>query len=429
MMRQHINTTLARLQKIARIDMRYLVSGGFFLSLTQVCSAAIGLLMTVAFANFISPEAYGTYKYVLATYTLLAIAALPGVETAVMRSVAQGHERAFITGVLLKMKWSLLAGLASFIYALYNFHTGEETLGTLFVLVAVAIPFMETGSLYPSYFNAKKQYKLWSLLDIGGQVVSAVALFGVLYFSKSLILLTVAYLVPQVLIRVVLTYVVYSRIPKTATDDLGLKTYARSLTVFQILTRLIASIDQIILFHFLGPAAVAVFSIANAIPGRIKGVLKITGTLSFPKVVKRSGAEMFATMPRKMFLFGLVILLVCVVYVLLVPFVFTYVFPKYHDSIIYSQVLVFFTLSCITYPFSSFLFAHKKIQENYIIAVTSFGIKVLSLVIFVPLYGIWGAIIGILTSALTTVIFTFYFLYAGRNDQHLVAVPNQAVNK
>lgn len=415
-MKYHLNQVLTRLQKFTRMDVRYLFSGGFFLTLTQVSSAIIGLVLTIAFANLISPEMYGTYKYVLATYTLLAIAAFPGIETAMMRAIARGNEKAFKTAVILKMRWSLLAGVASLVYAFYNFSIGEETLGTLFVLVAIALPFMETGSLYPSYFNAKKQYKLWSIIDIIIQIISAICILAVLYFSKNIMFLMIAYLLPPVITRIILTYIVYKQVPDTATDDSDLSHYAQSLTVFQILTRLIASIDQIVLFHFLGPASVAIFSIANSIPGRIKGVLKISGTLAFPKFAKRTGEDMYKTMPRKMALFFVVILIICIGYAMTLPVLFTYLFPKYHASILFSQVLVFFNISCITYPFSSYLFAHKKIRENYILVVISFSAKLLSLVVFVPLYGIWGAVIGTLAAATTTILCTFYFVYAARHE-------------
>ena len=296
------------------------------------------------------------------------------------------------------------------------------------MLVAIALPFLETGTLYPAYFNAKRRYKLWAFVDIISQIISFVSILSILYFSDSLILLLIAYLVPQMITRLVLTYIVYRQIPKTATDDSEVLSYAKSLTVFQILTRLIASIDQIVLFHFLGPASVAIFSIANSIPGRIKGVLKITGTLAFPKLAKRTGFDVYTTLPRKMFLFGLVILVICICYVATIPLLFTYIFPKYQASILFSQVLVFFTITGITYPFSSYLFAHKKIKENYIIAISSFTIKLVSLVLFVPLYGIWGAVIGVLSAAVTTIVCTLYFLYTARTETQLVPVVDQSID-
>jgi O-antigen/teichoic acid export membrane protein len=428
-MKQQVNALLTKLQKFTRIDLRYLLSGGFFLSLNQVSSALIGLVMTIAFANLISPEAYGTYKYAIATYSLFALAALPGIDTAVLRAISKGHDKSFTAAVRLKAKWSLLGGIAALIYALYNFATDHEALGLLFVLIAVALPFMETGTLFTSYFNAKKLYKRWTLAEIAIQIFSGISLLTTLLISDNIVLLMAAYLLPYAIARVFLLFLIIPNINTETTEDTEMQKYSASVTIFQILSRLITSIDQIVLFHFIGPASVAIFSIANSIPTRIKGLLKITGTLAFPKLAQRSGADIYKTLPRKMFFFSLIILGICLAYVFIVPILFTYIFPKYHDSIAFSQVLVFFTLSGITYPFSSFLFAHMKIKENYILAVLSFLAKVVSLFILVPLYGIWGAVVSVLAAAGVTIGCTVYFLYAGRNEEPSVTVANDSINE
>lgn len=425
-MLKYFDNFLTKIQNLTRLDIRYLISGGSLLGLNQVTSALIGLGLTIAFANLVSPEVYGTYKYIIATYSLIAIATLPGVDVAVLRAVSQGYDRTFISGIRLKMKWGILGSIASLCYASYNFYIEEQTLGIIFVLVAIAVPFMETGALYTTYLNAKKEYRLWTIAEIITQIVSTVSLLTTVYFSQSLIALIIAYLLPYVILRSFFMYLVVKRVNRETQEDSDMRTYAQSITAFQILTRLIVSIDQIILFHFLGPASVAIFSIANAIPNRVKGLFRITGILAFPKLALRSGADVFQSLPRKMFLFSLLILSGCIIYILLVPLLFIYVFPQYAESTIYSQVLIFFTLSGITYPFSSFLFAHKKIKENYIYAISSFSVKIISLFIFVPLYGIWGAVISVLAAAFTTVICTFFFLYQGRNDTNLVTVSNDS---
>lgn len=419
-MKKQLNKLLSWTETFARVDIRYLLSGGFFLTLNQITSAIFGLVLTIAFANLVEPEVYGTYKYVLATYSLFTIVTLPGADTAILRAIAQGREYAFTAGIKLKAKWGLLGTMASIAYAAYNFSLHNTVLGNIFILVAIVIPFMETGTLYIAYFNAKKQYRLWTLAEIVTQTISTISLLTTMYLSTSLIVLMIAYFLPYVLARSILTYFVAKCIHQEYSNVSDVQTYARSVTVFQVLTKLITSADQIVLFHFLGPASVAIFSIASAIPNRIKSVFRITGTLAFPKLVNRTGTEMFTTMPRKMLLFGIAILGICISYAIVAPLFFTYIFPKYMHSVAFSQILVFSTISSITYPFSSFLFAQKKIKENYVFAVTSFTVKISSLVLLVPLYGIWGAVFGTLAAAFATILCAFYYLYKGRND----SVPN-----
>ena len=130
----------APLERFLKIDLRYTVSGGFFLTLTQITSAVGALGLTIAFANLLPVETYGTYRYVLAVYGLLAIASLPGIDTAVLQSVSQGYDSAFKTGVFAKLRWGLLGTLASLCYAGYLYWSGSYIMSSIFVLVGIALP-------------------------------------------------------------------------------------------------------------------------------------------------------------------------------------------------------------------------------------------------------------------------------------------------
>lgn len=409
-----LRTLFRRLENLLRIDLRYAISGGFFLTATQVSSAVVALGLTIAFANLLPVETYGMYRYVISVYGLLTIAALPGIDTAIIQAVSNGNDAAFGEGLRAKLRWGLLGTGAALILAGYEFYTGSEVLGKVFILAAIALPFMESFSVYSAFLNGKKRYKEWAGIDIMTQVVSGASLVFSMLYSKSLFSLMVAYFVPYIVMRIGASFYVRRRLVENTNSDKGLFIYGRSMTLFQIISRLISSIDQIVLYHFLGPIQVAIFALATAVPNRVQSVLRITGTLAFPKFANRTAQEITHSLPRKMFLFGLGILVVCGVYILAAPLMFTYIFPKYLPSLHFSQVAIFYTLSSITYPFGSYLFAHKKVQENYLIAVGSFIPKFLCLIILVPRIGVWGAIIGLVATSLATIGISIYLLIRDR---------------
>ncbi len=417
---------LARLERLFRIDMRYAASGGFFLSLTQVSSAFFGIILTTAFANLLPVATYGTYKYILAVYAVLAIAALPGIDTAVLQSVSRGYDRAFVEGLRLKMKWGLLGTAGAIAFAAYQYAQGSVIIATLFVIAGLALPFFESFSLYYAYFNAKKLYRPWAAADILGQCISITVLIATIFFTKNIIALLVAYFVPYIVARALVTWWLLRRYTMNDAHDEHFRTYGKSLTVFQIITRAISSADQIVLYHFLGPAQVAIYSLATAVPTRLQGLFRISGMLAFPKFATRTGSEIARTLPRKMLLFALVILAACALYILVAPYLFAFLFPKYMPSLIFSQVVVLYTLSAVTYPFSSYLNAHKKLKDNYIMAITSFIVKIACLVVFVPLYGIWGAVIGLLATSAVTIVIASWLLYKARNESEPVEVREEA---
>jgi len=414
---------LAWAEKKLGIDMKYTLSGGFFLTLIQVTSAIVGLGLTIAFANLLPVATYGTYRYVLAAYSLLAIAALPGIDTAVLQAISQGKEGAWKAGVRAKLKWGLLGTAASLGFAAYEYAQDSHVLGLIFIVVAIAIPFMESFSLYSAFLNGKKLFAPWAVTEILTQIFSSVVLVATMFFTKNIVLLMVGYFLPYVIARIIITIYLTRVYKPNDLLDSHMFSYGRSMTIFQIMSRIISSADQIVLYHFLGPAQVAIFSLATAVPNRVQSVFRISGTLAFPKFAQRTPKEIAQTLPKKMLLFVLGILVICGVYIVLAPFMFKYIFPKYLPSLVYSQVAIFYTLSAITYPFSSYLSAHKKVRDNYIVALGAFIPKILCLAILVPLIGVWGAIAGLLVTSFMTITLSAYVIFRDGRENTSTGSP------
>lgn len=410
----YFTRAFGRLENILKIDLRYALTGGVFLTVTQVVSAVGALVLTIAYANLLPVETYGTYRYILAVYALLAIAALPGFDTAVSQSVALGYDSALRTGISAKFRWGLLGALASFVYAGYFYASGSFLMGHIFILIGIVLPIMESFALFTSFLNAKRLFKHSAVIDILTQAVSIASLVTTIFLTKNILILLVAYFAPYAAARILATLYVQRRHVRESSTDPGLFKYARSMTFFQILSRLISSADQIVLFHFLGPAQVAIFSLATAIPNRIQSLFRISGTLAFPKFATRTAKEIASSLPRKMMLFALLILSICLVYIAAAPLLFTHIFPQYLPSLVYSQAVVFYTLSSITYPFGSYLMAHKKVRDTYVMAIAGFVTKILCLVGLVPFFGIWGAVLGLLATSSTNILLTLWFIYRER---------------
>lgn len=402
-----LRSALNSLGKFLNIDLLYAARGGFYLSLSQVISALVGFVLAIAFANLLEPSVYGTYRYILSAYTLLSLIALPGMDVAVMRATSRGDEGSLQEGYEQKMRWGFIGTFVACGVGAYYVMQGSHVLAALFLIVGIMLPFMESAETLLAFFNGTRAFRPWMFTETSTQIASAFVLIGTMLITKNILLIVMAYFLPYILIRTVV-YLHYKRNLKRGAENL--MPYARSMSIFQILNTAGSSLDQIVLYHILGPVQVAIFSLAMAVPTRLQSLLKISGTLAFPKYANREPGSIVRSMLRKMAIFGVSIFIICVVYIVLAPFVFTVVFPKYAASIPYSQVLILLTLSAVTYPFSSYLLAHQKVVENYIYAGVSLALKIATLAIFVPLIGIWGAVLSVLVSALSAVLVTLFFL-------------------
>lgn len=401
-------------EKYTKTDMVYLTKGSFWLNSGQVLSAIFGFGLTIVFANMVEPATYGIYRYVLSVYSIFIIFSLPGADSSATRSVSQGFEGTLTQAMRSKLNWSVLGSIISFTFASYQYSKDNIELFTIFVLIAIFLPFMEGFSPYIAYLNGKKLFKEWTLIDTLTQGVAFITTLLVATLTDNLITLISAYFVPNIIARIIATSFVKKNYVSNTNTDQSFLEYSKSLTLLQAMSKIMGSIDQIVVFSLAGPVQVAMFSLAYAIPSRIQSMFRSTGILAFPKFAEKSDQEILRELPKKMFLMGGAIILVCIIYYFISPLVFSYLFPKYLPSLPYSRVIILFTLSAITYPFASFLLAHKKIKESYFINVTNLSVKIIILAICVPLYGVWGAVWSVIGSSFSTIIISFVLIYKMR---------------
>src|SRR3989344_6653654 len=90
--RQKVYRLLRWSEKYTKADMVYLVHGNFWLITGRAIAVGSGVLLTVAFANLLSPTDFGTYKYILAIAGFIGAFSLGGLSGAVTRAVARGKE-------------------------------------------------------------------------------------------------------------------------------------------------------------------------------------------------------------------------------------------------------------------------------------------------------------------------------------------------
>src|SRR3989338_6258286 len=102
-------------EKWLKTDMVYLTKGGFWLTAGQLFSSLSAFLLSIAFANLLPRETYGTYKYVLSIASLLSIPTLSGMTTSLAQAVAGCYDGSFIPALKARIKWGLFGALASLI--------------------------------------------------------------------------------------------------------------------------------------------------------------------------------------------------------------------------------------------------------------------------------------------------------------------------
>lgn len=380
-------------ERYAKTDMVYLMKGGFWLLAGQAIAVVFSLVLAVAFGHFTSQDTYGNYKYALSLAGLLSVLSLSGMTTAITQSVSKGYEGVLGQGFRLNLKWSALVPIASACVALYYLLWQHNPFVAFSLcIVGVSTPLLNSFSLYDSYLVGKKEFKRDTIYGMCETIFSTLCIIGALLFTTRAIMFVIVYFVAN-LTSTAFFYFQTMRLARNRETDPGLLRYSTHLSIMNVIATIADKIDSIAIFTFLGPASLAAYTYAIAIPEQLKVLIKMVVPLSMPKFAERPFAEIRRSIWGRVGYLALATALFIVVYVICAPLLFRILFPIYIDSIPYSQwysVSLIFTV--VVAPLLSAFQAHKKTRAIYITNNVGSIVLIISLPLLTYHFGIAGAI-------------------------------------
>lgn len=336
--KMHTHHLLRKSEKYFKTDMVYLARGSFWLGAGQIVSSVAIFSLAIAFANLIPQETYGTYKYVLSITGLLTILTLRGMDSAVLQSVARNFEGVLIPALKTKIKWGLLSAISSISIAIYYYINGNNTLAISFLIASGFLPFMDSFGIYNALLNGKKLFHLSATYAALSQIGSAVAMAVSLFFTKNLFIILFVYFASWTIFRFVFFVTTIKKFPPNNNIDPETVPYGKHSSIINIFDAIIGSVDGLLIFHYLGPINLALYSFALAPVAQIRGLLNNIPTLAIPKLSTRSALEIEGVLKTRIFM--LFVLGVCIsfAYILAAPYIYQIFFPKYLDSVFSSQL-------------------------------------------------------------------------------------------
>lgn len=331
-------------QKYTKIDMLYLVKGSFWFGSGQVFSSAATFTLAIAFANFIEQETYGTYKYILSITGILTVLSLRGMDSAVLQSVTRNFEGVLIPALKTKIRWGFLSALASVCIALYYYINGNNTISISFLIVSGFLPFIDSFGIYSSFLNGKKLFHVTVIYKTIIQLVSTTLMIAGLILTKNLFVIILIYFASLTFSNLLFFIITLKKYPPNAKYDANIIPYGKHSSVINIFDALITSIDGLLIFHYLGPINLAIYSFALAPISQIRGLLSNIATIALPKLAVRSSLETNTVLKKRIFLLFILGASFSFIYTIIAPYIYSIFFPKYIDSVFSSQL---FSLSII----------------------------------------------------------------------------------
>ncbi|MFH1226162.1 MAG: oligosaccharide flippase family protein [bacterium] len=406
--KEKITTLLRQSQKYTRTDNVYLFKYGSYLTLGDLVSLASAFVLSLVFARWLPKEVFGQYQYLLAIFTILAICSLEGMNNAIIQGVARGLEGAFGQGLRIRLKWGLLGSLAALGVGFYFWLQNNTTFALALLIIAFFLPFFKAGETFQSYLTGKKLFGQRAAYTATIQVLASIAIVMAIFLTRNLLVLILTYFAAYCLLRLIATFWLIKKMRPNRAVDPQVLNYGKHLSLMGVLNIIAGQIDKILLFFFLGPTQLAIYSFASLPIQYLRGPLQNIQELAWPQLATRSGEEIKKTLPKKLLKSCVLILLLIGAYVMAAPFFYKLFYPQYADAIPYSQVLSF---NLLVFPMSMMtlaLAAKMKTKELYQSSIINPLAKIILFLIFVPLYGIWGVVIAIL---LNQVLYFFLATY------------------
>lgn len=381
-------------EKYTKTDMVYLVHGSAWSVAAQISTAAASFALAVAVSRFVSKDAYGIYKYVLSAIAILSTFSLNSIGTAVLQSVAGGHDGALQEGFWQNIRWSALVFAGSLALAIYYFLLHNPILALGILISGCASPFLVSANLAGSFLAGKKDFARQAIyFGIYGSCIPLLSLVAAVFVSQNPLWLVIVYSITNVgssLYFYKRTLAIYN--PDSVKKDPLMMRYGKHLSLIGILGGIAGNLDQVLIFHYVGAAELAIYNFSTAILDQIGGPLKNISTMTIARFAGHSDENIRKNIWNKVWWWFVLGLFIIAVYIPLAPFIYKILFSGYTDAVPYSQVYALSMIALIFSPFGAYLTAKKKIKEQYIQSVSNNIIQIIVMTVATMYWGLWGLI-------------------------------------
>ncbi len=377
-------------EKYTKTDMVYLASGTFWGNLNASVVVIITFVASIFFARYFTKEAYGMYQYALAIASLIGATTLTGMNSAITRAVARGAEGEFKRSVIYQLKFGIIPTIIGLVVSGWYFYNGNIELGSAFAWIAIFLPLSYAFNTWAAYVGGKKLFKIGTYYGIANNVTTYIVILTTLYFTRSFVWVIAANFAISFINGFIIYKLITRQIPPNDTRDNESIKYGTHLSAMSIIGVLAGQLDAILVFKFIGSAALAVYSFATIIPERLAGFMKFIPNLAMPKLAERSEEEVRVILKKRLWILVAFVAVIAAIYALIAPWFYKTFFPAYTDAILFTQVYSLSFFSIVAIVLQTALTSQKMLKELYLLNAIMPVVRAGLMTVLIIYYGIWG---------------------------------------
>jgi O-antigen/teichoic acid export membrane protein len=265
---------------------------------------------------------------------------------------------------------------------------------------------MEAFSMYDGILQGKGIFKSSAFYFTFNSLTATAALvLAIILTDGNFYAIVGTYFVAWSILNIISWYRAKRLLNKaSAPQTEGVVLYGVQLTGIGLISAVTSQLDKVVLFHFLGPAQLAIYAFATALPEQLRNVLKNILPLALTRFSQRSAADIRSSIFKKAFILMGATAVMALAYIVMAPYIYELFFPAYMEAVRPSQLFALSLLFVPTFLYTAALQsqrAKKLLLANDVFAST---LQIALLFGLVPFYGLWGAIWARLIGRYTSLI-------------------------
>ena len=367
------------------------------LTLQRVAQRLLGLVSLYFVVRHLSQTDFGQYQFAAVVVAALAFMALPGLDNAVMQSVARGSRTLYRRATRAAL-WGSLAGAAMLAAAalVLQSHRPEAFLPLL--TAAAFFPAYTGLTQWKSVLLATQRFPAWAVTEsLVSLVTHGLLIAAVLLDVRPLWVFVALYFGPGSLMNLTASLLCWARMERSDADGTkDLFRYGLGASAVTMVSVVAEQVERIAIFLILSPAALAVYLAGDRLAELIRSVAQDGAAVLAPRFARMTAYE--GKVERAVWLIciaaGLGILIFAFT---LAPPLLLWIFgADYSPSVPYAQWLL---VSVAVGNVGQFQFRFIRSQmdgESFrTVTLWTSGLRIVAGVGLVYGFGVWGAVAAV----------------------------------
>ncbi len=363
----------------------------------RILQMSLGFATTYFLAHSLTQEHYGEYHLILSVSGILTMFALRGLNNSIMQSIARGYKGTYRAAVPIAFTSSLIGSLTLLIIASWYMYDGNKMLSFGFIIAGLLFSFTHGLIQWKGVKTGKEDFKSLVKLDsFSAMLMHAGMITSIVLYPESFLLpLCVLFAVPA-FFNIFLTHQKMKEISLDEPSEEGNIKYGIQTTFYEGFNILAKHVDKLLLFFFLSPIYLAVFVAADRISELVRNTTQDLSAVLAPRFAQHK--EYSPELDRALKLFSFVMAIGILIFSFtLLPWLIVFLFgDEYATSVPYSQALMC-SVAIGNLAILRFRFIRSRLDTESFrnIIVTTSLFRIACSLVFIPLWGLSGAVISV----------------------------------